>query len=68
MLVDESDLIAIPEHMTYAQAATLPIACGTAWSLLNGATKTVKAGDTVICMGTGGVAVFVAAVSHWALV
>ena len=68
MVVDESNLVAIPEHMTYAQAAALPIACGTAWSMLNGATKVVKAGDTVICMGTGGVAVFVAAVSFATLV
>jgi NADPH:quinone reductase-like Zn-dependent oxidoreductase len=53
----------MPSHMTYEEAATLPIACGTAWSALYGRTKQVTSGDVVVCMGTGGVSFFTAAVS-----
>jgi D-arabinose 1-dehydrogenase-like Zn-dependent alcohol dehydrogenase len=53
----------MPSHMSYEEAATLPIACGTAWSGLHGSTKKIVTGDTVICMGTGGVSVFGAGVS-----
>ena len=62
MIVDEEDLVTVPSHMTYEEGATLPIACGTAWTALYGAGKILKSGDTVVCMGTGGVAVFTAAV------
>jgi NADPH:quinone reductase-like Zn-dependent oxidoreductase len=43
----------MPSLMTYQEAATLPIACGTAWSALYGRTKQVTSGDVVVCMGTG---------------
>jgi hypothetical protein len=64
MVVDQEDLIKIPSHMSYQEASTLPIACGTAWNILYGNTATVMSGDTVLCMGTGGVSVFTAAVSY----
>lgn len=59
----QEDVIHMPSHMTYEEAATLPIACGTAWSALYGRTKQVTSGDVVVCMGTGGVSFFTAAVS-----
>ena len=47
-------LVSMPEHLTFEEAATLPCAAVTAWSALSG----VKAGDTVLTQGMGGVSVF----------
>ncbi|MCI4002127.1 NAD(P)-dependent alcohol dehydrogenase [Dickeya dianthicola] len=47
-------LISIPDSMGFEEAATLPCAGVTAWSALKG----VKAGDTVVTQGTGGVSLF----------
>jgi NADPH:quinone reductase-like Zn-dependent oxidoreductase len=43
-----------PQHLTFEEAATLPCVAVTAWSALAG----VRAGDTVLTQGPGGVAVF----------
>lgn len=53
----EEGLVHIPEHLSYEEAATLPCAAVTAWSALvrHG---DVKAGDTVLALGTGGVSIF----------
>jgi len=48
---------AIPERYTYAQAATLPCAGVTAWTALY-EEHPIKAGDKVLVIGTGGVAMF----------
>lgn len=47
-------LVSMPEHLTFEEAATLPCAAVTAWSALAG----VKAGETVLTQGMGGVSVF----------
>lgn len=47
-------LISIPDSLDFAEAAALPCAGVTAWSALKG----VKAGDTVLTLGTGGVSLF----------
>jgi NADPH:quinone reductase-like Zn-dependent oxidoreductase len=47
----------IPDHLGYEEAATLPCAALTAWNALVGAAR-VKAGDTVLLLGTGGVSIF----------
>ncbi|MCS0627919.1 NAD(P)-dependent alcohol dehydrogenase [Telluria mixta] len=47
-------LISIPDSLDFAEAATLPCAGVTAWSALNG----VRAGETVLTLGTGGVSLF----------
>jgi NADPH:quinone reductase-like Zn-dependent oxidoreductase len=47
-------LVSMPEHLTFEEAATLPCAAVTAWSALSG----VKAGETVLTQGMGGVSVF----------
>jgi NADPH:quinone reductase-like Zn-dependent oxidoreductase len=53
----EQGVVGLPEHLTYEEAATLPCAGVTAWQAV--VTKgTVKAGDTVLVLGTGGVSVF----------
>lgn len=47
-------LVSIPDSMDFDEAATLPCAGITAWSALKG----VKAGETVLTLGTGGVSLF----------
>lgn len=57
VLVPESAAVKIPEHLSFEQAATLPCAAVTAWSALTGP-RPVLAGETVLTLGTGGVALF----------
>lgn len=56
-VVDESALVAIPDYLSYEQAATLPCAAVTAWNSLM-KPKPIRPGETVLVQGTGGVAVF----------
>jgi NADPH:quinone reductase-like Zn-dependent oxidoreductase len=55
--LDQEGLVAIPPHLTYEDAATLPCAAVTAWNALV-SEGGLKAGDTVLVMGSGGVSVF----------
>ncbi len=54
---NEKSLVRIPEHLSFEEAATLPCAALTAWNGLieNG---NLRAGETVLVMGTGGVSIF----------
>jgi NADPH:quinone reductase-like Zn-dependent oxidoreductase len=54
----EDCIVAIPEGLSYAEAACLPCAGVTAWHALFRAGKPVHAGDTVLVLGTGGVSIF----------
>ena len=56
---DESGLVRIPEHLSFEQAATLPCAAVTAWNALVHSGN-LKAGQTVLTLGTGGVSIFAA--------
>ena len=49
-------VIAMPEHMSFEQAACLPCAALTAWHALT-QPRPVVAGETVLLLGTGGVSV-----------
>jgi len=53
----EDALVRVPEHLSYEEAATLPCAGVTAWNALV-RVGSLKAGDTVLTLGTGGVSVF----------
>jgi len=56
VLLSEDGVVPIPEHLSFAEAATLPCAAVTAWNaLVEGG---IKAGDTVLVQGTGGVSIF----------
>lgn len=56
---DEEDLVAMPATLDFQQASTLSCAAVTAWNALYGlAGNMVKAGDTVLTQGTGGVSMF----------
>jgi NADPH:quinone reductase-like Zn-dependent oxidoreductase len=54
--VPAEDAVSVPPNLTDQEAATLPIAALTAWSTLQ--EGGIKAGDTVLVQGTGGVALF----------
>lgn len=56
-LLAESGVVHIPDHLSYEEAATLPCAALTAWNALV-AGGGLKAGDTVLLIGTGGVSIF----------
>jgi NADPH:quinone reductase-like Zn-dependent oxidoreductase len=53
----EEGLVKIPDHLSYEEAATLPCAAVTAWNALVSSGR-LKAGETVLALGTGGVSVF----------
>lgn len=57
VVLHEDGVVAVPEHLSDEEAATLPCAAVTAWHALV-AEGQVKAGDTVLVQGTGGVSVF----------
>ncbi len=57
MHVPEWAAVEIPEHLSYAEAATLPCAALTAWSALV-TLNHVQPGDYVVVLGTGGVSIF----------
>lgn len=57
LVVPETAAVAVPSHLSDAQAATLPIAGVTAWRVLHGGTHLVP-GSTVVVQGTGGVALY----------
>jgi len=50
-------VIRFPDHLSYAEAACLPCAGLTAWNCLM-VQGQMKAGDTILLIGTGGVSVF----------
>ncbi|KAF7291404.1 Alcohol dehydrogenase superfamily protein [Mycena indigotica] len=51
-------LVAIPDHLSYEEASTLPCAALTAYNALIDGFEQVKAGDTLLIQGTGGVSIF----------
>lgn len=54
---NEESIVRSPEHLSFDETATLPCAGVTAWHALVVSSK-IKAGDTVLTLGTGGVSVF----------
>ncbi len=55
--------VAIPPGFTFEEAATLPCAAVTAWHALT-VVGAVRAGETVLLIGTGGVSVFALQFAH----
>ena len=56
VVLKEQGLVAIPDHLSFQEAATLPCAAVTAWNALS--TCEIKPGSTVLIQGTGGVSIF----------
>jgi NADPH:quinone reductase-like Zn-dependent oxidoreductase len=57
VVLDQDGLVHFPDHLSFEDGATLPCAAVTAWNALITAGQ-LKAGDTVLVMGTGGVSIF----------
>ncbi len=53
----EDSIVKIPDHLSFEEAATLPCAAVTAWNAL-AVSGRLKAGETVLTLGTGGVSIF----------
>ncbi len=56
-VLPEHGLLPIPEHLSFEEAATLPCAALTSWNALV-SSGGIKAGDTILVQGTGGVSLF----------
>src|ERR1700733_424422 len=56
-LLEEDGVVKIPPHLSLEEAATLPCAGVTAWHAMMEHAK-LKAGDTILLQGTGGVSIF----------
>jgi NADPH:quinone reductase-like Zn-dependent oxidoreductase len=54
----EDGWVAMPGCLSFEEAATLSCAGPTAWNALMNAGTRIKPGDTVLCLGTGGVSMF----------
>jgi NADPH:quinone reductase-like Zn-dependent oxidoreductase len=54
----EDGLVTLPASLSYEEGATLPCAGVTAWNALMISGNRVKPGDSVLCLGTGGVSIF----------
>jgi len=57
VVTGQEAVLRFPPHLNYEEAATLPCAAATAWNALAGQ-GSVKAGDTVLIQGSGGVSLF----------
>jgi NADPH:quinone reductase-like Zn-dependent oxidoreductase len=54
--VPARSVVRLPDHLDFAQGATLPIAATTGWNAVRSAS--VRPGSTVVILGTGGVSLF----------
>ncbi|HCF27166.1 MAG TPA: NAD(P)-dependent alcohol dehydrogenase [Cyanobacteria bacterium UBA11049] len=57
VVLHEDGVVRVPKHLSDEEAATLPCAAVTAWNALF-TSGGLKAGDTVLIQGTGGVSIF----------
>lgn len=57
VVLPERGAIHVPAHLGFEQAATLPCAALTAWNAVTELGR-IKAGETVLLLGTGGVSLF----------
>lgn len=57
VVLDETGVVVLPEHMSFEEGATLSCAALTAWHSMVVKGR-VKAGDIVLTLGTGGVSIF----------
>jgi NADPH:quinone reductase-like Zn-dependent oxidoreductase len=55
IVLNEEGVVSMPASLSFEEAATLPCAGLTAWNALMLSGKPLKPGDTVLCLGTGGV-------------
>ena len=56
VILKETGLVALPEHLSFEEGATLPCAAVTAWNALDAGNLDPR--STVLIQGTGGVSIF----------
>lgn len=56
IVLHETGLVPVPQHLSFQEAATLPCAAVTAWNALSAAD--IKPGSNILIQGTGGVSIF----------
>lgn len=56
IVLKDTGLVGIPDHLSYQEACTLPCAAVTAWNALG--SGDLRPGGTVLIQGTGGVSIF----------
>ena len=56
-VLEEDGVVKIPPHLSFEEGATLPCAAVTVWHAMMEHAK-LKAGDTILLQGTGGVSIF----------
>ena len=61
--LSQDGVVRIPDSLSYEEAATLPCAAVTAWNALI-ETGHLKAGQSVLLQGTGGVSIFALQLAH----
>jgi NADPH:quinone reductase-like Zn-dependent oxidoreductase len=54
----ESGVIRVPDHLSYEEASTLPVAAATAWNAVMESVPRMNPGATLLTLGTGGVSLF----------
>lgn len=54
---DQESIVAMPDHLSYEEAATLPCAAITAWHAIV-ESGNAKPGEKILTLGTGGVSIF----------
>ncbi|MBM3510741.1 MAG: NAD(P)-dependent alcohol dehydrogenase [Alphaproteobacteria bacterium] len=57
VVLEEEGVVEFPDHLSFAEAATLPCAALTAWNALIEHGR-LTAGETILVQGTGGVSIF----------
>ena len=63
VVFEQDGVVKLPPHLSFEEGATLPCAGVTAWNALY-AGRPLKAGDSVLILGTGGVSVFALQFAH----
>jgi alcohol dehydrogenase len=56
--VSQEAVLRFPEHLSYAEASTLPCAALTAWTALHSGSRPIGPGQSILTQGTGGVSLF----------
>jgi NADPH:quinone reductase-like Zn-dependent oxidoreductase len=57
VVLEEDGVVKLPPHLSFEEGATLPCAAVTVWNAMMHHAK-LKAGDTILLQGTGGVSIF----------
>jgi NADPH:quinone reductase-like Zn-dependent oxidoreductase len=58
VVLHEDGVVLLPDGCLFEEGATLPCAAVTAWHALMATRQPVSPGQTVLCLGTGGVSIF----------